>query len=88
MGFVLCYLPDMPTVLRALAGADNSIKRWWRKMEEAVKGPSGSFAAMNILTMAATYDPDPDEFLGMRLPVTFDTCELIPAANRHTFSSS
>jgi len=25
MGFELCYLPDMPAVLRALAGCDNSI---------------------------------------------------------------
>jgi len=23
MGFELCYLPDMPAVLRALAGAEN-----------------------------------------------------------------
>jgi hypothetical protein len=28
MGFELCYLPDMPAVLRALAGAENSIERW------------------------------------------------------------
>ena len=27
--------------------------------------------------MAATYDPDPTQFLGVRLPVTLDTCELI-----------
>jgi S-formylglutathione hydrolase FrmB len=27
--------------------------------------------------MAASYDPDPSQFLGMRLPVTLDTCELI-----------
>ena len=33
---------------------------------------------MNILAMAASYDPDPAVFLGMRLPVTFDTCEVIP----------
>jgi S-formylglutathione hydrolase FrmB len=28
--------------------------------------------------MAASYDPDPTQFLGLRLPVTADTCELIP----------
>jgi hypothetical protein len=27
MGFELCYLPDMPAVLRALAGAENSIEQ-------------------------------------------------------------
>jgi hypothetical protein len=26
------------------------------------------------LAMAASYDPDPTQFLGIRLPVTFDTC--------------
>jgi S-formylglutathione hydrolase FrmB len=77
MGFELCYLPDMPDTLRALAGADNSIARWWRRMEDARKRPDGSFTAMNILAMAASYDPDPAEFLGMRLPVSFDTCEVI-----------
>jgi hypothetical protein len=30
MGFELCYLPDMPAVLRTLAGAENSIERWWQ----------------------------------------------------------
>ena len=27
--------------------------------------------------MAASYDPDPTQFLGIRLPVMFDTCEVI-----------
>jgi S-formylglutathione hydrolase FrmB len=76
MGFELCYLPDMPATLRALA-PDNSIERWWRKLEEAKKRPDGVFVATNILAMAASYDPDPTAFLGMRLPVTFDTCEVI-----------
>ncbi len=77
MGFELCYLPDMPATLRALA-PDNSIEQLWCKLEEAKKRPDGVFTAMNILAMAASYDPDPVAFLGMRLPVTFDTCEVIP----------
>ena len=79
MGFELCYLPDMPATLRALAGVDNSIERWWRGLEEAKKRPEGNFTTLNVLAMAASYDPDPAEFLGMRLPVTFDTCEVIEA---------
>jgi S-formylglutathione hydrolase FrmB len=77
MGFELCYLPDMPATLRALASAENSIEKWWLRMEEAKKQPDGAFTPMNVLAMAASYDPDPDAFLGMRLPVTFDTCEVI-----------
>jgi S-formylglutathione hydrolase FrmB len=77
MGFESCYLPDMPATLRALAGSNNSIEKWWRGVEEARKRPDGIFTALNVLAMAASYDPDPFEFLGMRLPVTFDTCEVI-----------
>jgi len=77
MGFELCYLPDMPAVLRALAGAENSVERWWQRLETAQKHPDGSFKVINALAMAASYDPDPSQFLGIRLPVTFDTCEVI-----------
>jgi S-formylglutathione hydrolase FrmB len=78
MGFELCYLPDMPAVLRSLAGKGNSIEQWWRDLEASQKHPDGTFKAINALAMAASYDPDPSQFLGMRLPVTFDTCEVIP----------
>jgi S-formylglutathione hydrolase FrmB len=77
MAFELCYLPDMPAVLRSLASVENSIERWWTGFEAAKKSPDNSFKVMNILAMAASYDPDPTQFLGMRLPVTFDTCEII-----------
>src|ERR1700758_5422305 len=77
MGFELSYLPDMPATLRALAGVENSIERWWTQLESAQKHPDGAFKVFNVLAMAASYDPDPTQFLGMRLPVTFDTCEVI-----------
>ncbi len=77
MGFELCYLPDMPATLRSLAGSGNSIEKWWRGLEDARKRPDGNFMTLNVLAMAASYDPDPTVFLGMRLPVTFDTCEVI-----------
>jgi S-formylglutathione hydrolase FrmB len=77
MAFELCYLPDMPAVLRALGRVDNSIERWWTEFESAKKQPENSFKVMNALAMAASYGPDPSQFLGIRLPVTFDTCEII-----------
>jgi enterochelin esterase-like enzyme len=77
MGFELCYLPDMPAVLRALTGAENSIERWWQQLEAAKKHPEDAAKVINALAMAASYDPDPTQFLGIRLPVTTDTCELI-----------
>jgi hypothetical protein len=57
MGFELCYLPDMPAVLRALAGAENSIERWWQQLEAAKKHPEGSFKVINAMAMAASDDP-------------------------------
>lgn len=77
MAFEVCYLPDMPYVLRALERVGNSIERWWTEFEGAKKQPDNSFKVMNALAMAASYDPDPSEYLGIRLPVTFDTCEII-----------
>jgi hypothetical protein len=77
MGFELCYLPDMPAVLRALAGTGNSIERWWQQIETAKKRSEGAFKVINALAMAASYDPETIQFLGMRLPVTCDTCEVI-----------
>jgi poly(3-hydroxybutyrate) depolymerase len=70
MGFELCYLPDMPATLRALAGSNDSIEKWWLGIEGARKRPDGIVTALNVLAMAASYDPDSSEFLGMRLPVT------------------
>lgn len=77
MAFELCYLPDMPDVLRALAKGDGTIQTWWKKFEAAPKPSDGAMKVVNILAMAASYDPDPTQFLGLRLPVTTDTCELI-----------
>src|SRR6202012_2523555 len=70
MAFELCYLPDMPDTLRSLARSEGSIETWWKKFESAPKTPEHSFKALNILAMAAHYDPDPGAFLGLRLPVT------------------
>lgn len=77
MAFELCYLPDMPIALQGLAKAGNSIKQWWTELEAAPKHADDASAVFNILAMAASYDPDPSAYLGIRLPVTLDTCELI-----------
>jgi S-formylglutathione hydrolase FrmB len=79
MGFEWCYLPDMPLALQGLAKADNSIERWWTELEASRKHAEDAAAVFNLLAMAASYDPDPTQFLGMRLPVTLDTCEIIEA---------
>jgi len=77
MAFELCYTPDFPDVLRALAKGDGTIEGWWTQFEAARKTADDAIKVVNIFAMAASYDPDPEQFLGIRLPVTTDTCELI-----------
>jgi putative esterase len=78
VGFELLFIPDFPKVLRALATTDNSIQAWLDKFFAAQKVKDPDVHILMILAMAATYDPDPTAYLGVRLPVTIDTCELIP----------
>lgn len=78
MAFELCYLPEMPSALRAMAKA-GSIEAFVCDFESGPKYPGGSFHDLMTFAMAATYDPDPDQnvFCGIRLPVDLETCELI-----------
>src|SRR5205814_1663406 len=65
MGFEVCYLPDMPAVLRALAGAEHSIERWWQQLEAAKKHPEGSGKVMNALAIPHRYEEFPDNHTGV-----------------------
>ncbi len=76
MGFELCYLPEMPSVLRAIT-KKGSIERFITDFEAGPKWKGKDIHDLMTLAMAATYDPDPDAFCGIRLPVDLDTCELI-----------
>lgn len=78
MAFELCYLPDMPNVLRALAKKEGSIETFVTDFEAGPKFGGGDMHVLMSLAMAATYDPDPSAFCGIRLPVDMETCELNP----------
>lgn len=77
MGFELCYLRDMPGLLRAIAKA-GGIGKWLDAFFAKPKQSDGDVHILMDLAMAATYDPDPAEPYGIRLPVDMETCELIP----------
>ena len=77
VAFELVFIPEYPKVLRALATTDNSIKAWLEKFFAAPKVKDPDVLILMMLAMAATYDPDPSAYMGVRLPVTIDTCELI-----------
>ncbi|MCP8884752.1 esterase family protein [Devosia sp. XJ19-1] len=78
-GFENLYLPEFPATLRALAKSDNSIEKWLTGFEAKNKIDGKDTLVLMILAQAASFDPDPsaETFLGLRLPVTLDTCELI-----------
>jgi enterochelin esterase-like enzyme len=78
VGFELLFTADFPTVLRSLAKTGGSIEKWMEKFESAQKVSDADIHVLMDLAMAATYDPDPSAYLGIRLPVTLDTCEFIP----------
>lgn len=78
MAFELCYLPEMPGTLRALDRKDGSIEKFITDFEAGPKWSGGDLHILMTLAMCASYDPDPDAFCGVRLPVDTETCEVIP----------
>jgi S-formylglutathione hydrolase FrmB len=79
MGFELTYLADLPTVLNELArNHQGSIERFIRHFESTLKPTDKDLTVLNFLAMAASYDPDPGQFLGIRLPCDPATAEIIP----------
>ena len=78
MAFEWCYLPDFPKLLRSLAKHGGSIQKWIEAFYAAPKTKDTDVHDLMTLAMCATYDPDPTAYLGIRLPVTMDTCEIIP----------
>nr|WP_319483625.1 glycosyltransferase [uncultured Cohaesibacter sp.] len=77
MAFELCYLPDMPNLLRALARKNNSVEDFLTDFEDGPKYDGKDIHALMTLAMAASYDPDPSAFCGIRLPVSMHDCSLI-----------
>jgi len=78
MAFELCYLPEMPATLRALDKKDGSIEKFITDFEAGPKWSGKDLHILMQLAMCASYDPDPQAFCGVRLPVDLKTCELIP----------
>ncbi|HEX3431803.1 MAG TPA: alpha/beta hydrolase-fold protein [Rhizomicrobium sp.] len=78
MAFELCYLPEFPRLLRALAKAGGSIEKWITDFYAASKIKDSDVHDLMTLAMCATYDPDPRAPFSVRLPVDPYTCELNP----------
>ena len=77
MGFDLMYRHEFVPVLRALA-KEPDIGKWVDAFWAAKKPKDSDVHIIMMLAQAASFDPDPSAPCGVRLPVTLDTCELIP----------
>ncbi len=78
MDFPLMYRTEFCNTLRTLEKYDFSIEAFINRFEEGPKASGSDWGAMMMLAQCASFDPDPENFCGIRLPVTTDTCELIP----------
>lgn len=76
MNFDLCYRPDFPKVLDALAKHAGSIEKFLDAFDALPKAGGDELHVLMALAMAATYDPDPSAYKGIRLPVDLETCEI------------
>jgi hypothetical protein len=77
MAFELVYLPPLTKTLRALAKA-GGIRPWLEEFWAKPKVKDDEIHRLMDLAMCATYDPDPEAFMGVRLPIEMETAELIP----------
>lgn len=78
VGFEFLYhLGEFAGALRHLADHGMSIETFIRKFEAGPKAKDADWHTMMILAQSATFDPAPEAFYGVRLPVDMQTCELI-----------
>jgi enterochelin esterase-like enzyme len=78
MGFELLYRHEFVPVLRELTKTGFDFGTWVDKFWEAKKTKDSDVHIIMILAQAASFDPDTSARYGIRLPVTHDTCEIIP----------
>ena len=78
MGFPLMYGHEFVAVLRQLAKTGLTPGQWVDAFWDKPKIKDDDVSVLMMLAQAASFDPDPTQPYGLRLPVTLDTCEFIP----------
>lgn len=80
MGHELLFLPDMPTTLRQIAKHGGTVESFLESFWADDRPSGDAIHALMLIAMAGSYDPAPGggDDLGLRLPVTLDTCEIVP----------
>lgn len=77
MGFDRLFLGELPYALTRLAER-GGVEGFLTALNGAAKVAPDDLRCLIVLAMAATYDPCPAGYKGIRLPVDLRTCELIP----------
>jgi S-formylglutathione hydrolase FrmB len=76
LGFDLVYRPAFPATCAALAEFDGDVTAFVRSFWNKNNPSSQDYSALMIVAMAASYDPDPGQPQGIRLPFDRRTCAL------------
>jgi enterochelin esterase family protein len=75
MYFELCYKPDLIGALRALPKL-GGLDKFWNEIPSIRPKDKNFHDALNIITMAACYSPNPNAPHGFDLPFDLETGEL------------
>ncbi|NBD96399.1 MAG: enterochelin esterase [Gammaproteobacteria bacterium] len=75
-GFDRAYLGDFPQAASVLARHDGDIEHFVRTFWRDKRPGGAQFHTMMTLCLAASYSPDEDRPLGLRLPFDLHTCQL------------
>ncbi|MDX1625754.1 MAG: alpha/beta hydrolase-fold protein [Wenzhouxiangellaceae bacterium] len=75
-GFDRVYLRDFPLCCDELARDDGDLEAFVRRFWNARRPGGRMFHALMTLCLAASYSPDPEAPLGLRLPFDLRTCKL------------
>ena len=73
--FAYCYLPDFPKCVSGLE-RHGGVKKFVAHFEALPKKTEEAMEVLNILCMAACYSPDPNEPLGIALPMRLPGGEI------------
>lgn len=74
--FEFAYRRDLPLLLDVLARYEHSVERFVKAFHARNKPRGDEIHALMLIAMAASYDPDPDAPLGVRLPLDLRTGRL------------